>query len=317
MKYTLLFSIIFFSFSPCVGQNLEAPTWEDRSFFLVESGEYGKAVLLYDSILKTKSRNAQAHLLKVDALIHLGKNKEALNSLRDIKEGKLDQTYEITWIGLMSRAYLNLRHLDSAITLLNSQIQKNPSQHQLYFYLAQSHYLKKELPKAQTAIIQCIAIYPRHIKAHILFSKITAKIGNRDLAALPLAYALTLSPWQDSSKIFFNKVTQLIRPKLSSSFLANPSTLPDEILKWINYSLDIISKNHKNSVWTKVYSKFLSSLKTNNHQLAYYYFLQQGLKDSARDHWILANTLSMEPFYIWLSSKLPPEEIPTETYVLP
>lgn len=309
----ILFILLAFCFSSLSAQSLESPNWEEMSYLLVERGEWQNAIDLYDSVLTKEPKSIQAKLLKLDAYLNLNKGAEVLKLAKEFdSKVKLSSSEKFRLINIKAAAYIQINSLNAAIDLLNKNIKILPKNPMLYYNLGKALYKKKRFQKANAALVKCIDLYPRFVDAHLLLSKVLVHSPKPEYATIALAYAMTLNPWQDSSRVLFNHFNSLIEPKLSPDFLANPSSKPDQVLIWLNPILAKLTKEKKNSIWAKIYGKFFTSLKTNNHHLAYYYFIQQGLKDSARDHWILANTLTMEPFYMWLSSKLPPEEIPLE-----
>ena len=78
-------------------------------------------------------------------------------------------------------------------TLLSAALKEDPAEVQTYLNFGVAHYIRKEYPSCEHALLKAMEVDPTNAKAHYLYSKVIIFKGERDLAVSSAKKAFELS----------------------------------------------------------------------------------------------------------------------------
>jgi tetratricopeptide (TPR) repeat protein len=234
-----------------------------------------------------------------------------------------------------------LGNTDEAIKVFESGIKKFPDRHLLYYNLALTRTKRKEVEKAEEALLNAIRINPNHPGSHLLLGYIKSDLKQRVQSLLCLHYFLLLEPnSQRSAKAYAviqeqsgrgveqnedkpNEITITIDPYQSekefeaaemmisvlkaSAFIEENKNKSDDQLFLENTTsffnvLGELKKRKNKGLWWDNYVPFFYELAKSKHMEAYCFHIGQSVNPRAKE-WIASNPEKMNAFLSWLNER--------------
>lgn len=157
------------------------------------SGEYRKAIPLYEQLIKKKEQQywwENLELLLADCYSAEGRFEEAVSLLDQVP----DEEHTSDSLFQLGLAQLQLHEANRAVQTLAELIEKDPDYESAYLYLAMAHEENEDIVLALETALAGIGINPYQPEFHLMAAKFHLRLGAKQEAKEELSELLELDP---------------------------------------------------------------------------------------------------------------------------
>jgi tetratricopeptide (TPR) repeat protein len=306
---------------------------------LHDKGQYADAASQYAKALEIDPNSAMVHYEMAMTSMYAKEYEKAVihaQKVIDLDDKLVAGAYDIKGSSL---DYLG--RTDEAIKVFESGIKKFPDKHLLYYNLALTRTKRKEIKKAEEALLNAIKINPNHPGSHLLLGYIKSDLKQRVQSLLCLHYFLLLEPNSQRAQNAYavileqsgrgvkqnedkpNEITITIDPHQlekefeaaemmisvlkASAFTEENKNKSDDQLFLENTTsffnvLGELKKQKNKGLWWDNYVPFFYDLAKSKHMEAYCFHIGQSVSPRAKE-WIANNPEKMNTFLSWVNER--------------
>jgi hypothetical protein len=334
-----LFVVILISCCQLVFAQSSVDSLTQAGIGLHDKGQYADAVSLYAKALEIEPNSATVHYEMAMTCMYAKEYEKAVihaQKVIDLGDKVAAGAYDIKGNSL---DYLG--KTDEAIKTFEKGIRQFPDYHLLYYNLAVTRTKRKDVEKAEEALLSAIRVKPDHPGSHLLLGYIKSDLKQRVQSLLCLHYFLLLEPNSQRSANAYaviheqsgrgvkqngdkpNEITITIDPhqsgeefeaaemmisvlKASAFIEENKNKSDDQLFRENTTSffnvLGELKKRKNKGLWWENYVPFFYELAKSKNMEAYCFYIGRSVNPRAKE-WIANNPEQMNTFLSWLNER--------------
>jgi tetratricopeptide (TPR) repeat protein len=304
-----------------------------------DKGQYADALVQYGKALEIDPGSSMVHYEIALTCMYAKEYEKALTHAQKVID--LDDKMVAGAFDIKGSSLDYMEKTDEAVRAFESGIKKFPDQYLLHYNLALTRTKRKEIKKAEEALLNALKINPNHPGSHLLLGYIKSDAKQRVQSLLCLHYFLLLEPNSQRAGNAYavileqsgrgveqnadrpNEITitidthpsgkefeaaEMMISVLKASAFAeeNKNKSDDQLFRENTTSffnvLGELKKPRNKGLWWDNYVPFFYDLAKSKHMEAYCFHIGQSVNPGAKE-WIANNAEKMNAFLSWLNDR--------------